>query len=246
VPIPHVFHQVWVGPDPLPERFEQYGQTWLDHHPGWERRFWTDENLPPGFRRPEAYERIRSPVERSDILRLELVWMFGGVYVDTDFECLRSIEQLIEGLDFFTADIEPGRVNHAILGAEAGHPILGRALDEIRPREVYGYDKEATGPLFFDRVLKEFPGATVFEKRLFYARPADAREHGYAIHYEANSWKDSQLLRKEARRARAKERKARQEAARWRERYEQSEARLAWVRRAAGPLIRLRRRLRRP
>src|SRR5262245_37093593 len=104
--IPRLFHQVWVGPKPFPAEFEAYSETWLERHPGWELQLWTEENLPQGLRRPEAYERLRSPVERCDILRFELLWRFGGVYVDCDFECLRSLEPLIEELDFFTANIE--------------------------------------------------------------------------------------------------------------------------------------------
>ena len=83
--IPRIFHQIWLGPDPLPERCARYQQTWLDHHPDWKLRFWTEENLPTPLRRPEAAERLRAPAERSDILRLELLWHFGGVYVDPYF-----------------------------------------------------------------------------------------------------------------------------------------------------------------
>jgi inositol phosphorylceramide mannosyltransferase catalytic subunit len=244
--IPRVFHQVWVGPDPLPAEFVQYRQTWLDHHPGWELRFWTEDNLPEGLRRTEVYQRIRSPAERSDILRLELVYRYGGVYVDTDFECLRSLEPLIEDVDFFIADIERGRINNAIVGAIAGHPILDRALDEIRPREFFGYDKEATGPLFLDRVLKGFSDATVFGKDLFYAQGEEARRHGYAIHHEANAWKDARWLRHEVEKERHRVRKARKQAASWRAKYEQSEARLDDLRRLLMPAVKLRRLLKRP
>jgi mannosyltransferase OCH1-like enzyme len=243
--IPRVFHQVWVGPNPLPEVFARYRQTWLDHHPGWELCFWTEENLPEGLRRTEVYERLRVPAERSDILRLELLWRFGGVYVDTDFECLRSIEPLIEKVDFFTADIEPGRVNNALIGSVSGHPILDRALDEIRPREFHGYDKDATGPLFFDRLLKDYPDATVFEQKLFYAKGASARLHGYALHHDANSWKDAEALRLQAGKERVRARRERDEAARWRSKYEESEAKLALVRRALWPFVTLRRLLKR-
>ncbi len=156
--IPRIFHQIWVGPDPLPEEHARYQQTWLDHHPGWELRLWTDDDLPDGLRRPEAYERLRSPVERGDILRLELVCRFGGVHVDTDFECLRSIEPLIEGAGFFIGRTKEDRSNNALFGAVAEHPILVHALEEIRPRTYYGYDKEATGPKFFDTILAAIRG----------------------------------------------------------------------------------------
>jgi mannosyltransferase OCH1-like enzyme len=229
--IPRVFHQVWVGPDPLPDAFARYRQTWLDCHPDWELRFWTDENLPEGLRRRESYDRLRSPVERCDILRLELVWRFGGVYIDMDFECLRSIEPLIENVEFFTANIgEKGRVNHAILGAVPGNPVLERALVEIAPREWYGYDRESTGPYFFDRLLKKCvdPGVTVFDKELFYATDLlGAREYAYALHHDANSWKKTAAFRVDAER---RVQRAKEEADFWRLKFEESQAEVARIR----------------
>jgi len=244
--IPRVFHQVWVGSAPFPADFGRYQQTWLDHNPGWELRFWTEDNLPEGLRRPEAYERLRSPVERCDILRLELPLRYGGVYLDCDFECLRPIEGLIDGLDFFVADTEDGRVNHAIMGAVAGHPILAHALDEIHPREFFGYDKESTGPLFFDRLMKQYPDAKAFDKSVFYASEPEARESGYAIHHEAISWKNADELRRDLGKARANARKARAQADEWRAKYLDAEAKLERLRRQLGPLLRLRRLMKRP
>ena len=74
--IPRVFHQIWLGPKPLPEAFARYQRTWVDCHPSWEFRLWTEENLPEDLRRPEVYERLRVPAERADLLRLELLWRF--------------------------------------------------------------------------------------------------------------------------------------------------------------------------
>ena len=148
--IPRIFHQIWVGPDPYPKELAVYRQTWLDHHPGWELRFWTEENLPDDLRRPEARERLRIPAERADILRIEILWRFGGVYTDADFECFRSIEPLIENLDFFGAYRKHDRINNAFLGSVPGHPVLDRALDEMQPTETFGYDKTAAGPEFLD------------------------------------------------------------------------------------------------
>src|SRR5581483_2776119 len=97
--IPRLFHQIWLGPSPLPDEYRRYQQTWLDHHQGWELRLWTEEGLPAGLRRPE------------------LLWREGGVYVDTDFECLRSIEPLIEDAELFITLAKPDRVNNALMGS---------------------------------------------------------------------------------------------------------------------------------
>jgi inositol phosphorylceramide mannosyltransferase catalytic subunit len=227
--IPRVFHQIWLGPNPLPDQFAAYQRSWLDHHPGWELRMWTEENVPRDLRRREVFDRLRVPAERADILRLELLWRFGGVYMDVDFECLRSIELLIDDVDFFTADLERGRVNNALIGSVAGHPILDRALDEVRPREFHGYDKEATGPLFFDRLVKEYPEVKVFSKEIFYPQGYEVREHGYAVHHNANSWKDLEVLRIDLQKARRREQKAKDEARLWHLRCDEAEAELASV-----------------
>jgi mannosyltransferase OCH1-like enzyme len=121
--IPRVFHRIWVGPDPLPREYAAYGETWAKHHPDWELRLWTEDNLPEGVR-PEVYERLRAPAERANILRLELLWREGGVYMDTDFECLRSIEPLIENAEVFITLAKADRVNNALMGSVPGHAAI--------------------------------------------------------------------------------------------------------------------------
>lgn len=188
--IPRILHRVWVGPEPLPDEFVSYGESWRRHHPDWEMHLWTDENLPEGLTRPEAYERLRKPAERADIIRLEVLFRLGGVYMDTDFECLRPLDPLIEGLDFFTCYLKPGQVNNAAIGAASGHPILERALRELRPRTEFGYDKSGTGPLFLTALLRDYPAVEIFPPEIFYPTTDAERERAYAVHHAARSWKE--------------------------------------------------------
>jgi hypothetical protein len=231
--IPRIFHQIWVGPDPFPEAYARYQQTWLDRHPSWELRFWTEENLPGGLRRPEAADKLRAPAERANILRLELLWRFGGVYTDTDFECLRSIEPLIDGAELFISLAKPGRVNNALMGSVAGHPLLDEALGAIRPREFFGHDKAATGTRFLDGLLLDRPGVTLLDPELFYPQTPEARREAYAVHDMARSWKDPELLRLDVERAERKLERAENDARKWRARYAHAEAELAQLRRVS-------------
>jgi hypothetical protein len=226
--IPRVFHQIWVGPDPFPEEYVHYQQTWLQHHPGWELRFWTEENLPERLRRPEAAERLRVPAERANILRMEVLWRFGGVHVDTDFECRRSIEPLIEDASIFISLAKPRRVNSALMGSVAEHPLLDEALEQMRPREFFGHDKDATGVLFVNRLLLDRPGVTFIEPELFHPRTAEARWAAYAVHHMARSWKeDPEQLRRDLRKAERQLREAEKSARKWRARWEQAQTDLA-------------------
>jgi mannosyltransferase OCH1-like enzyme len=243
--IPRLFHQIWVGPDPLPEEYARYQGTWLEHHPGWELRFWTEQNLPK-LRRPEGGELLRAPAERTDIMRLEVLSQFGGVYVDADFECLRSIEPLIENANFFIGLAKPGRVNNALMGSVAGHPLLDRALKEIRPRTTYGMvDKEGTGPAFLDRLLAgEREDVLLLDPEVFYPRTQERKSGAYAVHHEARTWKDADLLRIDMQRAEQKMAKALQKAERWRVRCKAAETELNRLQRTwPARLSRLGRRL---
>jgi len=190
--IPHVIHRVWLGENPLPTEFAGYGETWLHHNPGWELRLWTEMDVPTDLRRPEAAERLRFPAERADILRLEILWREGGVYVDTDFECIRPIGPLLAGVDFFVAFLKPHRVNNAIIGSVPGHALLSRGLTEMHPVRTYGYDKSAAGPLFVDSLVRGAPGVVCFPAELFYPSSPAERENAVALHHAARSWKDAE------------------------------------------------------
>ena len=221
--IPRILHQVWVGPDPMPQEFQDYRESWRRHHPDWEMRLWTDESLPADLVRKEAYERLRKPAERSDIIRLEVLLRFGGVYVDTDFECLRSIEPLIDGVEFCTAYIQRGRVANGMFGASPEHPILERAIRELRPRTEYGLDKSATGPFFFNKLIRQYPEVTIFPREYFYPATPGERERAYAVHHFARSWKDPEdlrrsLLKAEGKLAEAQNRIKELERRRWKNR----------------------------
>src|SRR6266516_4079263 len=92
--IPRLFHWIWFGPQPLPEQHRRWIDGWLALHPGWEHRLWTDANRPTFLNEPQ-FLAADNFAEMADIARYELLYRFGGVYVDTDTECLRSIEPLL-------------------------------------------------------------------------------------------------------------------------------------------------------
>jgi inositol phosphorylceramide mannosyltransferase catalytic subunit len=197
VGIPRIFHQIWIGPDPLPDEFAAYREGWARNHPDWEHRLWTEENLPGDLERKEAYELLRRPAERSDVIRVELLHRYGGVYVDLDFESLRPIDPLLEGVEIFLGLRKPRRPNNAIIGSVPGHPVLARAIREIRPRTTYGpVDKTGTGPLFWRKLLRDHSEVTLFDVPVFYPWSAEELEQAYAMHHQARTWQDAQTLAK--------------------------------------------------
>jgi len=192
----------------MPERFEGYGETWRHLHPDWEMRLWTDANLPE-LRFPGAFERGRNLGERSDLLRYEVLVRFGGVYVDTDMECLRSIEPLIAETDAFVGVVRKGKLGNAILGCGPSHPAFERLLEEASGRSGTGHVSGATGPRLVTDVLAAADDVKIFPPEAFYhfhhrRSPTLDRETpgAYAIHHVDASWKSADDLRDDIRRLR--------------------------------------------
>lgn len=102
--IPRIIHQTWKTKD-VPSPLDQLPQTWKEYLPNWEYILWTDEMNRefvckhfPDFL--EKYDTYPCNIQRADAIRYLLLKVYGGLYVDMDFECLENIEFLLEGSDF--------------------------------------------------------------------------------------------------------------------------------------------------
>ncbi len=187
--IPKIIHQIWLG-SPFPEKYKELQATWKKHHPDWEYILWTDEDVDKFcLENKEIYDNTLNLGARSDIARYEILYRMGGLYVDTDFECLRSFDWLHHCLDFYTGVAYDKDVVlfNGLIASAPGHPILRKCIDDMRPRlkkNEGGVDvMDRTGPYFFSRcflhVIDKYNGPTVvFPLTYFYPWPNFARKNG--------------------------------------------------------------------
>jgi hypothetical protein len=126
---------------------------------------------------------------------------------------------LLDGVSCFLGALDSGRVSNAVIGAVPGHPLLARAIAELRPRTTFGpVDREGTGPLLIERLRHEFPDVTVFEPEVFFATEREQAQ--YAFHLSARSWKDEAGLRSDLARAERDRAIAREELRRLQKKYD--------------------------
>lgn len=191
--IPRTLHRVWLGAAPLPEEQRVFGASWEKHHPRWEHRLWRDDDLASLEIEAEALERAPDASARSDIVRHHVLARLGGVYVDTDVECLRPLDPLLRGVSAFASFGLPGIVETGVLGAVPGHPAFRKAAE--LSRAVAGTPSPRTGPPFLTHVLWAFPKVTVFPREYFSPYLWDEPERrfesfpgAYAVHHWAKSW----------------------------------------------------------
>lgn len=146
--IPRIIHQIWLG-SPTPRKLRGYSKTWRKYHPEWEIRVWTDRDVDNfDFACRDVYESATCWGQKSDLLRMEILNRFGGVYVDFDYVCYKPLDLLVDRFDFFTtlkfiftAHLgwpsvwsDPVVACNSLVGARPGHPILSAYLDLVTSR----------------------------------------------------------------------------------------------------------------
>jgi mannosyltransferase OCH1-like enzyme len=211
--IPKIIHQIWLG-GTLPEKYLSLQKSWQHHHPDWEYHLWTDADLTDfPFTHRERFMAAINKGEQSDILRYEILYRYGGLYVDTDFECLKPFDLLHRMCDFYCGleakfpEHRRPAIGNALIGSIAGHPILKRCLEEIakhETREDPTLIQTYTGPTCFCKAFMQLCAdekycTVAFPFTTFYPLPAAFREEGvckkkwvkdesFGIHYWSLSW----------------------------------------------------------
>ncbi len=105
------------------------------------------------------YDEAACYGEKSDLLKWEIVYRFGGVYIDTDFECLKPIDVFHHCYDFYVGiqplDVEVLALGASLFGAAPGSTILKHCIEKIKDYRDYVSAWRRTGPIPFTRAFFE-------------------------------------------------------------------------------------------
>ncbi|KAK3002949.1 hypothetical protein RJ639_019752 [Escallonia herrerae] len=100
----------------------------------------------------------------SNLLRLALLYKFGGVYLDTDVIVLRSFVNLTNSIGAQTVDLETknwSRLNNAVMVFDKGHPLLYKFIQEFA-LTFNGNKWGHNGPYLVSRVVSRVNGRPGF------------------------------------------------------------------------------------
>ena len=208
--IPKKIHQIWLGSD-FPADYVKYSTSWKIVHPAWEYKLWTDDDIKDvDIPNRKLFDSITNVAQKSDFLRYHILLQYGGIYVDTDFECIKPFDNLLY-LDFFTGVGYPKEVELYIglIGSVPKHQILRHIILNMIEAKYDGSWKkmfQTTGSyfftkMFFDMVNQYTVGVVAFPPDFFYPYPNNVRRNdeidpysfvkpiSYAIHHWAVSWR---------------------------------------------------------
>lgn len=161
--IPKIFHFIWLGGKPLTSDMQTYIASWQQYHPDWQCIVWRDADIEKfGLQNKQLYDQSTNMGKRSDIARYEILYRFGGVYIDIDFECFAPITHFCNCATFI-ASLDDGSKNiycfNGFIGTIPQHPILKNCVEKLshtKPgQETVGRILQETGPVLFTKAVKE-------------------------------------------------------------------------------------------
>ena len=95
--IPKIIHYCWFGGGPISEADRKRMESWKKYCPDYKIIEWNEQNFEISANRyaQQAYEAKKYAFV-SDYARLAVVYEYGGIYLDTDVELVRPLDELLE------------------------------------------------------------------------------------------------------------------------------------------------------
>ena len=218
--IPKILHYVWIDFEnpsvdaPLPEKHLRNLATCAAINSDYDVRVWNMSailgllNDMPEFdgyaQLLDAFRRSK-PITMTDIARLAILYVHGGVYLDTDILCVAGLQPLISGANGADVLLPEASfsffetVNNFFIASRPGSDFLLFCLQNVRPSH---HVSLTAGPIFMSRCLNAYRGAGVkrdVPKSLVailprhLVNPCDvcgscALDAPFLIHTSSNSW----------------------------------------------------------
>ena len=211
--IPQKIHYMWLGKKQIPSNLQKCIDSWKKYCPDYEIIQWNENNYDIN---KHAY--MRDAYERGaygfvpDYARLDILYQYGGIYMDTDVEVIKNLDPLLYQAAF--CGVEKWQVVNfgGCSGAVKGHPIIEKFLEareDIPFLDKNGNPNTVTCGYYDTNVILEsgyqingttqhIQGMNVYASDYFH--PYDymsghvhMTEHTYSVHWFNGGWLDEKM-----------------------------------------------------
>lgn len=183
--LPKIIHQIWVGPNQIPPNFLKLRDKLIDLHPDWTTLLWTDNNV--GELCEKHVFQHSTYAGQSNVIRLYALKKYGGIYLDLDFDVLKTFDELLEYNDFVARQPD-GVFCNAFIGAQPDSKWINQMIENYGDHQV----KDASWGC---HIIKDYIGqdVNILPTDYFYpynwdAEPLPPTDNTVAIHLWEGSW----------------------------------------------------------
>lgn len=208
--IPKIIHACWFGNAEMPQEQKEYIEGWRKLHPDYEIKIWDDEAFKEYL---DDSLFVREAIQKkkygffSDYFRFTVLYKFGGIYVDTDVEMFKNLDEFLN-CKMFMGFIFDSSIGTALFGTEKGNPLMLEWLKILED----DYEKKGGFTVSNDWITKYFLehfedfrltgarqslecGIEIYPKDYFERYKVDKKSKGgYAEHHCYGSWNDNKKV----------------------------------------------------
>lgn len=208
--IPKIIHYCWFGGNPLPDFMQKCIETWKEYCPDYEIIRWDENNYDVKRHKyvRQAYE-LRKWAFVTDVARLDILYENGGIYLDTDVELIRNLDNLLYQPGF--CGVEKWRILNTGggCGAVSGNSMIGKMLDYRKEvaflREDGSINTESSGtyeslPCIYEgfrpnNTMQVIDDLIIYPSEVFHpydylTEKCAISKNTFSIHHFAGSWVD--------------------------------------------------------
>lgn len=214
--IPKIIHLCWLSGDPYPPKISRCLASWEKYLPEYEVILWDTNrfDLNSSIWVKQAFDKKKYAFA-ADYIRFYALYHYGGIYLDSDVEVLKSFDDLLD-LPYFLGAEKAQTPEAAIIGAEKEcdwikacldyyqdrhfinedgsldiktvPDIMIKQIEQIKPIRVLSLEESLNiRNLNMENEVLEFSDV-FFSPKVFDSREVEITPYTYAIHHYQNSW----------------------------------------------------------
>lgn len=208
--IPKIIHYCWLSKDSYPADVKRCISSWKENLPDYEIILWDTIRFDINSVRwvEEAFSKKKYAFA-ADYIRFYALYNFGGIYLDSDVEVLRSFDDLLNCQSFVGFEYS-GLLEAAVIGAEKHCNWAKECLSWYDNRAFFdenGKTKEIVLPIVMSSIyekifncqlldknmIKNFNGNYLypyhyFSPKNYYRDTIEIKNTTYTIHHFATAW----------------------------------------------------------
>jgi hypothetical protein len=141
--IPKIIHYCWLSDDTYPNKIAYCINSWKKHLKGYDFILWDLKkfDINSSLWVKQAFENKKYAFA-ADYIRLYALYYCGGIYLDSDVELLKPIDELLTLPYFVGKENSHSEVEPAIMGVEKGTEWIKKCLDYYDNRSFITEKKE--------------------------------------------------------------------------------------------------------
>ena len=208
--IPKIIHMCWLSGDPFPEKIQKCIDSWKNIMPDWDIIIWDTKrfDIHKNTWTNQAFESKKYAFV-ADYIRFYALYNYGGVYLDSDIEVLKSFNNLIQNKCFFGFEYS-GAPEAAVVASEKNNNWIKIALEWYENKEFinkdgtynittcpiilkYAFEKAYNISLIDNGVIQKIEDISIFPYEYFspkngFTDKIICTQNTYCIHHFNSSW----------------------------------------------------------